>query len=105
MEFTIRILAGLFLIWIFGVFVGHGAVPLQGATTSNKAGHHLVPTSGLIRCRPVGRRGVEQLLQVVVDTVDTALRGGSRVSAAPGGQLRALKAQIPEFDRRITAWH
>ena len=55
---------------------------------------------------PVGRRGVEQLLEVVADTADRRLPEVARAClAALGGQLRALKAQILEFDRRIMAWH
>ncbi|MCP3371526.1 IS110 family transposase [Bradyrhizobium cajani] len=55
---------------------------------------------------PVGRRGVEQLLEVVADTTDCRLPEVGRVClAALGSQLRALKAQILEFDRRIIAWH
>jgi transposase len=55
---------------------------------------------------PVGRRGVEQLLEVVADTADGRLPEVARAClAALGSQLRALKAQILEFDRRIIAWH
>lgn len=55
---------------------------------------------------PVGRRGVEQLLEVVADTTDHRLPEVARAClAALGSQLRALKAQILEFDRRIIAWH
>jgi transposase len=54
---------------------------------------------------PVGRRGVEQLLEVA-DPTDRRLPEVARAClAALGGQLRALKAQILEFDRRIIAWH
>src|SRR4051794_5854253 len=55
---------------------------------------------------PVGRRGVEQLLEVVADPAERRLPEVARAClAALGGQLRALKAQILEFDRRIIAWH
>jgi len=55
---------------------------------------------------PVGRRGVEQLLEVVADTADRRLPEVARAClAALGSQLRALKAQILEFDRRIIVWH
>jgi transposase len=55
---------------------------------------------------PVGRRGVEQLLDIVSDTADHRLPEMARAClTALGGQLRALKAQILEFDRRIIAWH
>src|ERR1700741_3974455 len=55
---------------------------------------------------PVGRRGVEQLLEVVADTADGRLPEVARAClAALGSHLRALKAQILEFDRRIIAWH
>jgi transposase len=54
---------------------------------------------------PVGRRGVEQLLEVVADTADRRLTEVARAClAALGSQLRSL-AQILEFDRRIIAWH
>jgi transposase len=55
---------------------------------------------------PVGRRGVEQLLEVVADTADRRLPEVARAClAALGSQLGALKAQILQFDRRIIAWH
>lgn len=55
---------------------------------------------------PVGRNGVEQLLNVVADENDKRLPEVARAClAALGIQLRALKAQILEFDRRIMAWH
>jgi transposase len=55
---------------------------------------------------PVGRNGVEELLNVAVDSNDKRLPEIARgCLAALGSQLRALKAQILEFDRRIMAWH
>ncbi|WGD54878.1 IS110 family transposase [Bradyrhizobium sp. CB1650] len=55
---------------------------------------------------PVGRRGVEQLLEIVADRADYRLPQVARAClAALGSQLRALKAQILEFDRRIISWH
>ena len=55
---------------------------------------------------PVGRRGVERLLEVVADTADHRLPEIARACvAALGGQLRALKAQILEFDRCLITWH
>ena len=55
---------------------------------------------------PVGRRGVEQLLRVAADLSDKRLPDIARACvAALGAQLRALKAQILEFDRTIRAWH
>ena len=54
----------------------------------------------------VGRNGVEDLLNVVADSSDRRLPEVARVClAALGVQLRMLKAQILEFDRRIMAWH
>ncbi len=54
----------------------------------------------------VGRNGVEELLDVVADPSDTRLPEVARAClAALGAQLRMLKAQILEFDRRIMAWH
>jgi transposase len=55
---------------------------------------------------PVGRNGVEQLLEVVADANDTRLPEIARACvAALGTQLLSLKAQILAFDRRIMAWH
>ena len=55
---------------------------------------------------PVGRRGVEELLNVVADSNDKRVPEVARVClAALGDQLRLLKAQILGFDRRIMAWH
>ena len=55
---------------------------------------------------PVGRNGVEELLDVVADPDDDLLPDAARECvAALGAQLRMLKAQILEFDRRILAWH
>jgi transposase len=55
---------------------------------------------------PVGRRGVERLLEVVADVNDTRLPEIARACvAALGAQLLALKAQILAFDHRIMAWH
>jgi transposase len=50
---------------------------------------------------PVGRRGVEHLLEVVADPSDRRLPEVARAClVALGSQLRALKAQILAFDRR-----
>jgi len=55
---------------------------------------------------PVGRHGVEQLLQVVADKSDKRLPEVARICvAALGAQLQMLKAKILEFDRLIMAWH
>jgi transposase len=55
---------------------------------------------------PVGRNGVEALLAIVADQSDKQVPEVARgCVAALGVQLRALKAQILEFDRRIMAWH
>ena len=55
---------------------------------------------------PVGRKGVEELLDVVADPNDDRLPEVARVClAALGAQLRRLKEQILEFDRMIMAWH
>ena len=55
---------------------------------------------------PVGRKGVEELLDVVADSNDDRLPEVARVClAALGAQLRRLKEQILEFDRQIMAWH
>jgi transposase len=55
---------------------------------------------------PVGRNGVEELLNVVADPNDDRVPEIARQClVALGAQLRMLKAQVLEFDRRITAWH
>ena len=55
---------------------------------------------------PVGRKGVEQLLEVAANVDDTRLPEVARACvAAMGAQLMALKAQILAFDRRIMARH
>jgi transposase len=55
---------------------------------------------------PVGRNGVEALLDVVTDADDGRVPEIARQClAALGNQLHSLKAQILEFDRRINTWH
>jgi transposase len=55
---------------------------------------------------PVGRNGVERLLEVVADANDIRLPEIARACvAALGTQLLALKVQILAFDRHIMAWH
>ena len=55
---------------------------------------------------PVGRRGVEQLLAFIAEGNDTRVPEVARACiSALGVLLQTLKAQILEFDRRITAWH
>ncbi len=55
---------------------------------------------------PVGRKGVEELLDAVADPSDKRVPEVARTClAALGAQLRRLKEQILEFDRMILAWH
>src|SRR5476649_2583542 len=55
---------------------------------------------------PVGRKGVEELLDVVADPGEKRVPEIARAClAALGAQLRRLKEQILEFDRIIMAWH
>jgi transposase len=55
---------------------------------------------------PVGRNGVEELLDIVADPSDKRVPEIARMClAALGTQLRRLKEQILEFDRMIRAWH
>jgi transposase len=55
---------------------------------------------------PVGRNGVEELLEVVADPGDKRLPEVARAClVALGGQLRMFKARILEFDRMLMAWH
>jgi len=54
---------------------------------------------------PVGRHGVEELLDVVADPNDKRVPAIARACLmAFGAQLRRLKEQILEFDRMIRAW-
>jgi transposase len=55
---------------------------------------------------PVGRNGVQELLNVVTDSSDQRVPDVARAClAALGAQLGTLKAQILSFDRQIMAWH
>ena len=55
---------------------------------------------------PVGRNGVEELLDIVADPSDKRVPEIARACLlALGVQLRRLKEQILEFDRIIRAWH
>ena len=55
---------------------------------------------------PIGRKGVEELLDVIADPSDKRVPEIARTCLlALGAQLRSLKAQILEFDRIIMAWH
>ena len=55
---------------------------------------------------PVGRKGVEELLNVVTDPNDKRVPEVARVClVALGTQLRRFKEQVLEFDRMIAAWH
>src|SRR6185295_14672346 len=55
---------------------------------------------------PVGRRGVEELLNVVANPDDKRVPEIVRAClSALGAQLRRIKEQVLEFDRMITAWH
>ena len=54
----------------------------------------------------VGRRGVDDLLDIVADPKDTRVPEVARACvAALGAQLQLLKAQVLKFDRLIMAWH
>jgi transposase len=55
---------------------------------------------------PVGRKGVEELLNVVADPAAKRVPDIARAClAALGVHLRRIKQQILEFDRMIKAWH
>jgi transposase len=55
---------------------------------------------------PVGRHGVEELLNVVADPSDRRVPELARAClSALGDQLQRIKEQILEFDRLIRAWH
>jgi transposase len=54
----------------------------------------------------VGRKGVEELLDIVADPSDKRVPEIARACLAVlGTQLRRLKEQILEFDRMIRTWH
>jgi transposase len=55
---------------------------------------------------PIGRNGVDELLDVVADPSDKRVPAIARACLiALGAQLRRFKEQILEFDRMIMAWH
>ena len=55
---------------------------------------------------PVGRRGVEGLLNIIADPNDKRVPEIARACLlALGAQLRRIKEQVLEFDRLIVAWH
>jgi transposase len=55
---------------------------------------------------PIGRNGVEELLNVVANPSDKRVPELARAClSALGAQLRRLKEQVLEFDRMISAWH
>ena len=55
---------------------------------------------------PIGRHGVEELLEVVADPNDRRVPDIARACLlALGTQLRRIKEQILEFNRLIRAWH
>src|SRR5712672_2009998 len=55
---------------------------------------------------PIGRQGVEELLNVVADPNDKRVPELARACiSAFGAQLQSIKEQILEFDRLIRAWH
>src|SRR6187431_80281 len=55
---------------------------------------------------PVGRQGVEQLLEAVANPNDQLIPEIARgCLLALGAQLRMIKEQVLEFDRLIRAWH
>ena len=55
---------------------------------------------------PVRRKGVEELLDIVVDPSHKRLLDVARASLAElGAQRRRVKEQILEFDRIVMAWH
>jgi transposase len=55
---------------------------------------------------PVGRHGVEELLNVVTDPNDRRVPEMARAClSAFGAQLRRIQEQVREFDRLIRAWH
>ncbi|SCB54810.1 transposase [Bradyrhizobium shewense] len=91
-------------------FVPTKTVEQQSCLMLHRARHLFIPIRAYLAefgiVATVGRRGVEQLLEVVADTADRRLPEVARAClAALGSQLRGLKAQILEFDRRIVAWH
>ncbi len=75
----------------------------QQTAVINAIGAHLAEF-GIVA--PVGRRGVEELLNVAADRIDKRMPEAARAClAALGSQLQMLKTQILRFDRLIMAWH
>jgi transposase len=75
----------------------------QQTATINSIRAHLAEF-GIVA--PVGRRGVENLLEVIADANDARVPEVARACVATlGVQLQQLKVQILELDRRILAWH
>src|SRR5262245_24867360 len=55
---------------------------------------------------PIGRRGLQDLLNIIADSSDNRIPEVARAClAALGTHLRLIKEQILKFDRMITAWH
>src|SRR5580692_6829079 len=55
---------------------------------------------------PIGRQGVEELLNIVADPNDERVPELARACiSAFGAQLRRIQEQVLEFDRLIRAWH
>ena len=55
---------------------------------------------------PVGRKGVEELLNVVANSNDKRVPEIARAClSALDAQLRRIKEQVLEFDRMMMAWH
>ena len=81
---------------------GHRRQPHGGLV----GGGELLRENGLLR-RSEGLEGLQfGLLGVVADSNDKRLPEVARACvAALGAQLRMLKTQVLEFDRRIMAWH
>jgi len=75
----------------------------QQTSTINAIRAHLAEF-GIVA--PVGRKGVMELLEMVGNPDDARLPELARSCvAALGVELRMLKTQILEFDRKIVAWH
>src|SRR6187431_1722893 len=55
---------------------------------------------------PVGRRGVDELLNIIADPNDKRVPEIARACLlALGAQLHRIKEQVLEFDRMMVAWH
>src|SRR5690348_12796435 len=78
---------------------------MRGSTVRMSAFQPTRLSADAVRQGSFGSKGEELIAQIWSATADHRLPEVARMClTALGSQLRSLKAQIPEFDRRIIAW-